>query len=85
MEGFYEAWPRGKGFQKFTKLRIAFGDPLYPPATIDNPELAYERLTTELKSRVMDMWLELHQGRRTAPPLADPSRPLLPELPSRGG
>jgi hypothetical protein len=66
MDGFYEAWPRGKGFQKFTKLKIAFGDPLYPPTQVDNPELAYERLTAELKSRVTDMWLELRNGRRSA-------------------
>jgi hypothetical protein len=62
MEGFFEAWPRGKGFQKFTRLQIAFGDPIYPPQSVDNPEAEYERLTAELKSRVMEMWSEAERA-----------------------
>ena len=27
IEGFYDAWPRGKAFQKFAPLEIQFGDP----------------------------------------------------------
>jgi long-chain acyl-CoA synthetase len=65
MDGFFEAWPRGKGFQKFTPLRIAFGDPIYPPRQVDNPEAAYERLTAELKSRVMEMWTSLRKPARS--------------------
>ncbi len=60
LDGFFEAWPRGKGFQKFTKLRVAFGDAVYPPEQVDNPEGIYESLTAEVKSRVMEMWLKLH-------------------------
>ena len=59
MEGFYEAWPRGKGFQKFSRLKIEFGDPIAPPRNVDNPEAAYERLNSELRNRVMKMWLRL--------------------------
>jgi long-chain acyl-CoA synthetase len=62
MDGFFEAWPRGKGFQKFTRLHVAFGDPIYPPQQVDNPERTYELLTAELKARVMDMWLEMRDG-----------------------
>ena len=62
MEGFFEAWPRGKGFQKFTRLHVAFGDPVHPPQQVDNPERTYELLTAELKARVMDMWLEMREG-----------------------
>src|SRR4029077_7098949 len=29
IEGFYEAWPRGRQFQKFTPVKIQFGDPIY--------------------------------------------------------
>jgi long-chain acyl-CoA synthetase len=61
MDGFFEAWPRGKRFQKFTRLRIAFGDPIYPPQPVDNPETNYNQLTAKLQSRVMDMWLNLHE------------------------
>ncbi|MFI5112350.1 MAG: AMP-binding protein [Terriglobales bacterium] len=62
MNGFFEAWPRGRGFQKFTRLHVAFGDPIYPPQQVDNPERTYELLTAELKARVMDMWLEMREG-----------------------
>jgi long-chain acyl-CoA synthetase len=64
MDGFFEAWPRGKGFQKFTRLHVAFGDPIDPPQQVDNPERTYELLTAELKARVMDMWLEMRDGGR---------------------
>ena len=66
LDGFYEAWPRGKGFQKFSRLKIAFGDPISPPPNADNPEAAYEKLNTELKARVMQMWLQLHTASRSA-------------------
>ena len=56
IEGFYEAWPRNKPFQKFTPLKIVFGDPLLPPPERDASEAAYEKLTTELKKRVVEMW-----------------------------
>ena len=60
IEGFYEAWPRGKSFfQKLTKLRIQFGDPIYPPSTNGLSEAAYENLTLELKNRVVTMWKTL--------------------------
>ncbi len=59
IEGFHEAWPRGKRFQKFARLQIAFGDPIYPPAEFRESEAAYERLTAELKARVVGMWEEL--------------------------
>ena len=56
IEGFYEAWPRGKRFQKFAPLKIQFGDPIYPPPESEASEAAYEKLTAELKSRVVEMW-----------------------------
>jgi 1-acyl-sn-glycerol-3-phosphate acyltransferase len=63
IEGFHEAWPRGKSFQRFAPLRIRFGDPIHPPAESEASEKAYEELTTELKARVVAMWEQL---RRTA-------------------
>jgi len=59
-EGFFEAWPRGKQFQGFRPLKIKVGDPIYPDP-LETPEKAYERLTTELRSRVQTMWNELRQ------------------------
>jgi len=56
--GFHKAWPRGKSFQGFHQLRIRVGKPIYPDPN-EKPELAYERLTEELRSRVLEMWLEL--------------------------
>ncbi len=60
MEGFFEAWPRGKGFQKFTRLKMMFGDPIPPPQNVRNPEATYEQITAELKRRVVEMWDRLH-------------------------
>jgi long-chain acyl-CoA synthetase len=68
-EGFFDAWPRGRGFQKFAPLRISIGDPIYPDPA-EAPEAAYERLTAELRQRVVAMWEELR-----APSSASPSQP----------
>ncbi len=56
IEGFHDAWPRGRAFQKFAPLEINFGDPIYPPPEAEASEAAYENLTAELKSRVVKMW-----------------------------
>src|SRR6266700_1711388 len=60
--GFHEAWPRGKRFQGFAPLKMKFGDPIYPPAETEASEAAYDRLTTELRERVLRMWEELREG-----------------------
>jgi len=59
LAGFHEAWPRGKSFQKFTRLRIAIGDPILPSPGRPHDEKTYEELTRELKERVMGMWVEI--------------------------
>ena len=56
IEGFYDAWPRAKPFQGFKPLKIVFGDPIIPPPEAEASEEAYERLTAELKSRVVTTW-----------------------------
>ncbi|HKW67703.1 MAG TPA: 1-acyl-sn-glycerol-3-phosphate acyltransferase, partial [Terriglobales bacterium] len=63
MDGFYEVWPRGKKYQGPYPLRIAFGEPLFPPADVQPGEAAYTALTAELKSRTVKMWEELHAER----------------------
>ncbi len=63
LDGFYEAWPRGKPPQKFTQLRIKIGDPIPPPPSPgDNPEATYEWLNGLLRARVVRMWDEVHGG-----------------------
>ena len=62
LSGFYEAWPRGKGLQKLAKLRVVFGEPIYP-GEHPKSEAVYESLTTELRDRVVKMWEELQAGR----------------------
>ena len=74
IEGFYDAWPRGKPFQKFAPLKIQFGDPIYPPPEAEASEAAYEKLTAELKSRVVGMWEGL-RGRRKQTASADATHP----------
>ena len=56
IEGFYKAWPRNKPFQEFAPLKIVFGDPIVPPPESEASEATYEKLTAELKARVVAMW-----------------------------
>ncbi len=63
IEGFYDAWPRAKPFQGFKPLKIVFGDPIIPPPESEASEQAYEKLTSELKSRVVTMWEGLRENR----------------------
>jgi long-chain acyl-CoA synthetase len=69
IEGYYEAWPRHKKLPTFPKiadskstgLQLVFGKPIQPPPVNEASEAAYERLTSELKSRVVTMWQELRK------------------------
>jgi long-chain acyl-CoA synthetase len=61
LEGFHDAWPRGRAFQGFHRLQIAIGQPIYPPKQMANPESVYEALTQELKTRVLELWKPLHE------------------------
>jgi long-chain acyl-CoA synthetase len=61
MDGFFEVWPRGKKYQGPHPLRIAFGDPVVPPADAEPGEAAYTALTAELKRRVVEMWEGLRE------------------------
>jgi len=61
IEGFYKAWPRNKSFQAFAPLKMVFGDPIIPPPETEASEAAYEKLTAELKARVVEMWEELQK------------------------
>ncbi len=56
IEGFYDVWPRGKGPQKFTQLKIKVGDPIVPPPESAASEEAYAKLTADLRARVVEMW-----------------------------
>ncbi|MGA8500122.1 MAG: AMP-binding protein [Candidatus Sulfotelmatobacter sp.] len=62
IEGFYEVWPRNKPFHGFRPLKIVFGDPILPPPESEASEAAYEKLTAELKARVVGMWERLRGG-----------------------
>ena len=66
LDGFFDCWPRSKGFQGFHKVRFTIGDPIYPPSLAEvtansSSEAAYEQLTAELKQRILDMWTPLHE------------------------
>lgn len=63
IEGSYQAWPRSRPFQKFAPLKMVFGDPISPPPESEASEAAYDRLTAELKGRVVGMWEELRGER----------------------
>jgi long-chain acyl-CoA synthetase len=72
IEGFYESWPRNKSFQKFHPLKIVFGDAILPPPESEASEEAYEKLTAEVKSHVMEMWEELRDSASGAGPKNNP-------------
>jgi long-chain acyl-CoA synthetase len=61
IDGFYEVWPRNKPFQGFKPLKIVIGDPIIPPPESAASEAEYEKLTAELKSRVVTMWKSLRR------------------------
>jgi len=64
IEGFYEVWPRGKKFlQKRAPVRMVFGQPISPPPESEDSEAAYEKLTAELKARIVEMWERLRETR----------------------
>jgi long-chain acyl-CoA synthetase len=59
IDGFFAAWPRGKSFQRFAPLAIRIGRPILPPPESEASEDTYQRLTGELRERVVDMWKEI--------------------------
>ena len=59
IDGFHDAWPRGKRFQKFAPLKMVIGDPIYPPPESQASEEAYAALIAKVKDRVVEMWKEL--------------------------
>jgi len=62
IEGFYEVWPRSKAFQGFKPLKMVFGDPIYPSPESEVSEQTYEKLTAELKARIVAMWEDLRKS-----------------------
>jgi long-chain acyl-CoA synthetase len=70
IDGFHDAWPRGKKFQKFASLRMTFGDPIYPPPESAASEEAYAHLIGKVKERVVEMWKELRGETEEAAPQA---------------
>jgi long-chain acyl-CoA synthetase len=61
IDGFYEVWPRNKPFQRFAPLEMVFGDAMAPPPASAASEQAYEKLTADLKARVVEMWEQLRK------------------------
>lgn len=59
LEGFYDAWPRGKGLRRSGNLRIVFGGPIFPPDLVEG-DAGYAAMTAQLKERVMTLWSPLH-------------------------
>jgi len=64
IDGFYEAWPRGKRFQKFAHLKIKIGQPLLPPPESQASEEAYAKLTAHLKEIIVAMWKDIRNKKQ---------------------
>lgn len=63
IEGFYDAWPRGKNFiQKLAPLKMMFGRPIFPPPESQASEEAYEKLTADLREKIVSMWEGLREN-----------------------
>jgi long-chain acyl-CoA synthetase len=56
IEGLYEVWPRNKPFQGFAPVTMVFGEPILPPPESEASEAAYEKLTAQLRERIVEMW-----------------------------
>jgi 1-acyl-sn-glycerol-3-phosphate acyltransferase len=65
IDGFENAWPRGKSFQKISPLKMKIGKPIQPPPESQASEEAYGRLTADLKAKVLGMWEEIHEATNT--------------------
>lgn len=63
INGFFDAWPRGKSFQKFAPLKMMIGEAIHPPAQTQFSETDYEKLTAELKAKVVSMWEQLRNDK----------------------
>ena len=61
IEGFYDAWPRNQAFRGFAPLQMVFGDPILPPPESQASEAAYEKLTADVKAKIVAMWDELQK------------------------
>jgi long-chain acyl-CoA synthetase len=61
VEGLYAVWPRNKSFQGFGPVKMTIGDPIIPPPESEASEEAYEKLTADLKTRVVTMWNDLRR------------------------
>ena len=59
IEGFYDSWPRNQSFKGFKQLKMTIGDPILPPPEAEASEEAYEKLTAEVKAKVVEMWKSL--------------------------
>jgi long-chain acyl-CoA synthetase len=62
IDGFYDAWPRNKAFQRFAPLKMVIGDPMAPPPESEASEETYEKYTAELKARIVGMWEGLRKS-----------------------
>jgi long-chain acyl-CoA synthetase len=61
LEGFYNAWPRGRRFPRFSRLHVRFGDPIDPPVAEKNNDETYRQLTEKLRDQVVEMWEKLRE------------------------
>jgi 1-acyl-sn-glycerol-3-phosphate acyltransferase len=61
IEGFYEVWPRNQKFRGFKPVKMVFGGPIFPPPESEASEAAYEKLTADLKARIVAMWKTLRE------------------------
>ena len=61
IEGFHGVWPRNQKFRGFAPLKMAFGDSISPPPESEASEEAYEKLTADLKGRIVAMWENLRK------------------------
>jgi 1-acyl-sn-glycerol-3-phosphate acyltransferase len=61
IDGFSEAWPRGRRFAKFARLKMKFGQAVCYPANIDSRP-ADEVITERVRDSIVEMWEELRNG-----------------------
>lgn len=65
LDGAFRIWPRKSWRIRLAKVRMTFGEPIYPREIISgekNEEVAYEKVTSVLKHRIQRMLDEMRNG-----------------------
>jgi long-chain acyl-CoA synthetase len=59
LDGVYKVWPRKSWRLRLAKVRIAFGEPIYPARSVNGSENQRQQLTLTVRARIEGMLAQL--------------------------